>query len=307
MFKKLAIAIACLSCLYASANQSPFGINIEKTNIKDLQSESIKPSTTKPENIPGYTCTYLKAEMFSLNDNHPKMAKVFSNADGIIESLILEYSTDNTSELISDLDKKYPKTFSRKTFYGSCDIEYKNGNCLIRVVKPFGGSTLLLYGTIKWFHVYDEYYKQGAEVRKKRREFAGEVSAPISNSDDTLIQYENALDERFNHLRRHFFNSFWNFSDFDDCFENTKNAIKSDKTSKTDNDTKIKSYRSEKRYSKVGDVEEWFYDDNGNITKIKKTPEGTTVTHGDKAKTIQAKDKSNEQLLYGRQIKDAGL
>ncbi len=308
MFKKLAIAITCLSCLYASANQSPFGLNIEKTNIKDLQSESIKLPAIKSENLPGYTCTHLKTEMFSLNDNHPKAAKVFSNADGIIESLILEYSTNNTNELISDLDKKYPKTFSRKTFYGSYDIEYRNGNCLIRVIKPFGGSTLLLYGTIKWFHAYDTYYKQGAEVRKKRREFARTSCTLTSNSDEILLQHEKAFNESLNHLKGRIFNRFWNFSDFNEFFENTESATMSDQNLKTDKDTKVKNYRSEKRYSKVGDVEEWLYDDNGNVTKIKKTPEGTTVTHGDEnKKSEKAKEKSNEELLYGRQIKDAGL
>jgi hypothetical protein len=303
MFKKLAIAAVCLSFVSSDAYNAPFGIGIEKTNIKDIQKNDINQSSTrKPENIPGYTETFLKTERFSLNDSHPDFAKVFLNSEGIVEALAIEYKTDNASDFITDLDKKYYKTFSGKAFYGSYNDEYRSGNCLIRIVKPFGGKTLFIYGTIKWFNAYDEHYKQGAEIRQKRREFAKESSVQICNNDDTIIQHEKVFGERFNGLRKHFFNNFWTFDDFDEFFENTEG------TKKLDKDTKIKSYRTEKRYSKVGDVEEWLYDDNGDITKIKKTPEGTTVTHGDEVKkTTGINGKTNEQLLYGRQIKDAGL
>lgn len=301
MFKKLAVIVICLDCLNLFADQSPFGIEIGKTNVKDIQQDNInKPSTIKPENIPGYIETYLNPEKFSLNDNQPVFVKTFSSNEGNVEAIVVEYKSDNTTDLIADLDKKYPKTFSRKTFYGSYEVEYRNDNCLIRVVKPFGGRTLLLYGTIKWFNTYDEYYKQGTEVRKKRREFVGESSTSISSRN--LVPHGETFDERFNYLRSHFFKNFWNIDGFDEFFETAERISEKDKN------TNVKSYRSEKRYSKIGDIEEWFYDDNGRITKIKKTPEGTTVTHGDEAKNVVKVEESNEeQLLYGRQIKDAGL
>lgn len=298
MFKKLALSAICLSCLYASAKPSPFGISIEETNIKDLRNENVGTSTSKPDNIPGYTCLHLKTEKFSLNDNNPKIAKVFANSNDIVEALILEYNTNNTSELIADLVRKYPTTYSRDTFYGSCDVEYKNGNCLIRVVKPFVGNTLLLYGTIKWFNAYDEYHKQGNEIRRMRREYSHTAGVDVAD----IQKYEKTFYNHCNYIRKNFFNNFWQFDDCDDFFENANQVSAKDKN------TKIKSCRTEKMYSKIGDVEEWIYDDNGDVTKIKKTPDGTTVTHGDNAKkAIQTLEENNELLLYGRQIQDANL
>ncbi|MDR1561035.1 MAG: hypothetical protein LBS23_01625 [Holosporaceae bacterium] len=306
MFKKLAITFVCLSCLNSFAYPSPFGIEIGKANAQDIRKNtSNKPSTTKPENILGYKEIYLNTEGFSINDNRPTFAKIFANQEGVVEALVLEYKNGNAADLITDLDKKYSRTYSRETFYGSCDVEYKNGDCLIRIIKPFGGSTLFLYGTIRWFKAYDDYYKQGADIRKKRREHN---LKQIADSDDVRSNDENdavllakSFDEQFEHFRRNLWGKWWNLDDFNEFIENTK------KISKNDGNAKVKSYRTEKKYSKIGDVEEWFFDDNGYITKIRKTPQGTTVTHDGDRKSAKREEETNEQLLYGRQIKDTNL
>jgi len=105
MFKKLAVVVICLCCLNSFANQSPFGIGIEKVNVKDIQKDiASKPTAIKSENIPGYTETYLKPEEFSLNDSQPVFVKVFANSEGIVEALVIEYKSDNASDFIADLE-----------------------------------------------------------------------------------------------------------------------------------------------------------------------------------------------------------
>ncbi len=335
MLKKLAVATVCFSCLNAIADQSPFGIGIGQFNIKEIPQNIIsKQAVTSTEDIVGYKEINLNPANFALNGHYPSQAKLYVDSAGVIEAIIVDYDANNVELLTSDLDRKYPRTYSRQTFYGSHDIEYRNRNCLIRIIKSFGRGTRLMYGTISWFEKYDTCYNQLDEIREKRREYA--ASQPTQkrtkqarktrkkrstrvNPWKQLFQEFGMFDDsndffsdapkkrRRNKSRRDFFSDF---EDFDEMFKMPNHMNKCDKN------CDVKVYRTSQSYSKDGDREEWIYDDNGKITKVVKTPEGTRVSHdGEPEKFIEkkvkpvknSKEKEYNLKLYGQMIDDVNL
>lgn len=69
--------------------------------------------------------------------------------------------------------------------------------------------------------------------------------------------------------------------------------------SQNNDENEMKSYYSSHSYSKVGDTETWIDDDNGKVTKVIKTPEGTRVINdeGDKMLSPPAKRRFNKKHL----------
>lgn len=164
-------------------------------------------------------------------------------------------------------------------------------------------------------HLQPDHEQFGPRIKNKAEE-----QAPIAeDTNDPDIQVEindpdSVFQEHYPKNEHSLFNPknfFKNFFGGFDIFENfgkefRKNFVNKEKLDSKDGN--VKTYRTEKRYSKVGDTEEWYDDDNGNITQVKKTPEGTTITKTDRNGEVQKIHKGpGERVLIDDNSNETGL
>ena len=274
-----------------------------------------------------------------INGECPTQARIYVNQDGIIEALILNYDVNNREVFTSHLDRKCIKTFETTTFYGSYEGEYRNNNRLIRIIKPFCRGTEFIYGTINWFEKFDACCNQLDKLKEKRRNYAIErkdaerdgcnrrFKRHRENPWRMLLKEFDMFDDHnemfdFPEFSRHelgcnsrnqlfdFENNDFGMPEFRMPFDNVKSKRnrrnhKQKQLQKKYNRNKnsdVTFYRTSRSYSKVGDVEEWIYDDNGKITKIRKTPDGTEVIHdGENSIPQRTSDKRQRKKVAHRQ------
>lgn len=164
MFKKLALAAVCLTCLNTFADENDI--------VLTLGDEISGATDTALKNIAGFREISLKNRMFNRGGVVPTHISAFVNEKNVIEGIRIAYPSPVFD--VRQLKGRYTKTYER-TFNRDSEVEYReapNGASFVRVITKGNGETEILYGTGRWFYQYDSACKQAETVKALRELFA---------------------------------------------------------------------------------------------------------------------------------------
>lgn len=267
----------------------------------------------------------LPTQNFIINGVRPTEMYGYQDGNGQLAGVIAFFNSAQISSRLEDMTTQYKITFNLQDSYGGSIVEYTDGNVAIRIINNVFGSTTILYGTPNWLNAYDKSQGRESDIQQARAKYAQQQqAAPLYKSNGSIkgaadaangniqskmgllrnlcqtacqnrahtkqttkqLQTAKAKVRTAQALSSPASNKYSIFStkvsDLKAKMADRKQALATAKPPKQDQ----KTYVSSSRYVKNGDIEEWLSNDNGKITVIKKTPQGTTVSHDIKNSSI---------------------
>lgn len=189
MFKKLALAAVCLTCLNTFADENDIVLTLGD-EISDATDATLK-------HIKGFREISLKNSVFNRGVVVPTYISVFVNGNNVREGIRIVYPSRVFD--VRQLKGRYTKTYER-TFNRDSEVEYQvtpDGTSFVRVITKGDGQTEILYGTGRWFYQYDSACNQEETIRALREQFAKNRNCDVSPTCDA----ENRPAMHRNHFR----------------------------------------------------------------------------------------------------------
>lgn len=167
--KRTFLSLALLFPLIASADPAPFGLEIGKTEIKDVKSKYGAKRTG--------TNDYSKGEMYELDVGDLgfqglKRCTAIFDKDGKLAAILATLSKNRFDELFKTLRGKYELHSSEIPFVGNKSAQFRDGSTRIMLDAPHMSFDMeMSYVRNDLWRAYQEKSRQG-ERKKKQKEAA---------------------------------------------------------------------------------------------------------------------------------------